>query len=89
MAAARVAPSVVSVGVVRRERQLPRSIFEQMMVPRGYERRVEGLGTGFLVSAVSGAWAIRFLRSYVSKHSFNAFVIYRLALALIVVAALR
>jgi len=49
-AAARVAPSVVSVGVVRRERQLPRSIFEQMMVPRGYERRVEGLGTGFLIS---------------------------------------
>jgi len=50
LAAARVAPSVVSVGVVRRERQLPRSLFEQMMVPRGYERRVEGLGTGFLVS---------------------------------------
>jgi len=51
VAAARVAPSVVSVGVVRRERQLPRTIFEQMMVPRGYERRVEGLGTGFLISA--------------------------------------
>ena len=50
-AAARVAPAVVSVGVVRRERQLPRSVFEQMMVPRGYERRVEGLGTGFLISS--------------------------------------
>ncbi|OGL72971.1 undecaprenyl-diphosphatase UppP [Candidatus Uhrbacteria bacterium RIFCSPHIGHO2_12_FULL_60_25] len=48
-----------------------------------------GLLAGFLVAAVSGAWAIRFLRSYVSKHSFNAFVIYRLALALVVVAALR
>jgi serine protease Do len=49
-AAARVAPAVVSVGVVRRERRLPRTIFEQMMIPRGYERRVEGLGTGFLIS---------------------------------------
>jgi serine protease Do len=50
-AAARVAPSVVSVNVVRRERQMPRDRFEQMMIPRGFERRVEGLGTGFIVSA--------------------------------------
>ena len=50
-AAARIAPSVVSVNVVRRERAVPRDIFEQFMIPRGYERRVEGLGTGFLVSA--------------------------------------
>ena len=50
-AAARVAPSVVSVNVVRRERQMPRDPFEQMMIPRGFERRVEGLGTGFIVSA--------------------------------------
>ena len=50
-AAARVAPSVVSVNVVRRERRIPRDIFEQMLIPRGYERMVEGLGTGFLVSA--------------------------------------
>ena len=49
-AAARVAPSVVSVNVVRRERAMPRNPFEQMLIPRGYERRVEGLGTGFLVS---------------------------------------
>lgn len=48
-----------------------------------------GLLAGFLVAAVSGAWAIRFLRSYVAKHSFNAFVLYRLALALLVVAVLR
>jgi len=51
VAAARVAPSVVSVNVVRRERAMPRNPFEQMLIPRGYERRVEGLGTGFLVSA--------------------------------------
>jgi len=50
-AAARVAPAVVSVNVVRRERQMPRDPFEQMMIPRGFERRVEGLGTGFIVSA--------------------------------------
>jgi serine protease Do len=49
-AAARVAPAVVSVNVVRRVRQSPRDIFGQLLVPRGYERRVEGLGTGFLVS---------------------------------------
>ena len=50
-AAARVAPAVVSVNVVRRERQMPRDPFERMMIPRGFERRVEGLGTGFIVSA--------------------------------------
>jgi serine protease Do len=50
-AAARIAPAVVNVNVVRRQRTLPRDVFEQMMVPRGYEQRVEGLGTGFLVSS--------------------------------------
>ncbi len=50
-AAARIAPAVVSVNVVRRERRLPRDIWEQMLIPRGLEQRVEGLGTGFLVSA--------------------------------------
>ena len=42
---------MVSVNVVRRERQMPSDPFEAMMIPRGFERRVEGLGTGFLVSA--------------------------------------
>jgi len=51
VAAARVAPAVVSVNVVRRERQMPRDPFERMTIPRGFERRVEGLGTGFIVSA--------------------------------------
>jgi len=51
IAAARIAPAVVNVSVARRERTLPRTIFEQMMVPRGYEQVVEGLGTGFLVSS--------------------------------------
>jgi len=48
-AAARVAPATVSVSVVKRERALPRDLFEQMMMPRGMTRRVEGLGTGILV----------------------------------------
>ena len=50
-AAARVAPAVVSVNVVRRERQVPSDPFEALMIPRGFERRVEGLGTGFIVDA--------------------------------------
>ena len=49
-AAARIAPSVVNVNVVRREHTAPRNMLEQMMVPRGYEQVVEGLGTGFLIS---------------------------------------
>ena len=50
-AAARVAPAVVSVNVVRRERQVPRTPFDFFFVPRGYEREVKGLGSGFLVSS--------------------------------------
>jgi serine protease Do len=49
-AAARVAPAVVSVNVTRRERQIPRTPFDFFFVPRGYEREVKGLGSGFLVS---------------------------------------
>ncbi len=49
-AAARIAPSVVNVNVTRRERAMPRNIFEQMYGSRGLQQ-VEGLGTGFLVSA--------------------------------------
>ena len=49
-AAARVAPSVVSVNVVRRERAVPNDFFSQFMFPGGYVQRVEGLGSGFLVS---------------------------------------
>lgn len=44
---------------------------------------------GFLVAAAAGIWAIRFLRSYVEKHSFDVFVYYRLALAVIVMIVLR
>lgn len=39
---------------------------------------------GFLAATLTGIWAIQFLRSYVSKHSFTPFVIYRLVLAVIV-----
>ncbi len=50
-AAARVAPTVVSVNVVRRVRRTARSAWDLFFIPRGYERLVEGLGSGFIVSA--------------------------------------
>ena len=49
-AARRVAPAVVSVTVVKRERQVQADPFDFFFVPRGYEREVQGLGTGFIVS---------------------------------------
>lgn len=49
LAAERVAPAVVSVHVVRRERVVPRSLWEQMMLPPGYERETPGLGSGFII----------------------------------------
>lgn len=48
-AANRVAPSVVSVNVIRRQRQIQRSLFDFFM-PRGSERLVQGIGSGFIVS---------------------------------------
>lgn len=50
-AAARVAPAVVSVNVLRRERQLPQTPWDFFFVPRGYERLVQGLGSGFIISS--------------------------------------
>jgi len=50
VAAARVAPSVVSVNVVGRERAVPNDFFSQFMYPGGFVQRVEGLGSGFIVS---------------------------------------
>src|SRR5438034_9294182 len=49
-AAARVAPAVVSVNVLRRERQMATDPFDLFFMPRGYERTVEGYGSGFVVS---------------------------------------
>ncbi len=47
-AAARVSPAVVSVNVIRRERQVTqRSMF---FMPREYSRLVQGVGSGFVVS---------------------------------------
>ena len=50
-AAARVAPAVVSVNVLRREQRLTRDPFEWFLMPRGAERLVEGVGSGFIISA--------------------------------------
>ena len=49
-AAARLAPAVVSVNVLRRERQLPQDPFDLFFMPRGTEQTVEGSGSGFIVS---------------------------------------
>jgi len=50
-AASRLAPAVVSVNVLRRERRLPQDPFEQFFTPRGAEQLVEGYGSGFVISA--------------------------------------
>ena len=50
-AAARLAPAVVSVNVLRRERRLPADPFDQFFMPRGAEQIVEGYGSGFVVSS--------------------------------------
>lgn len=49
-AAARVAPAVVSVNIVKRERAVPQTPFDFFFVPRGYEQVVQGLGSGFIVT---------------------------------------
>src|SRR5213592_4931406 len=51
-AAARVAPAVVSVNVLRRERRVAADPFDLFFMPRGYEQTVEGYGSGFIVSPV-------------------------------------
>jgi len=50
-AAARVAPSVVSVNVLKRERETPEDPFAQFFMPPGYEHEVEAYGSGFIISA--------------------------------------
>lgn len=47
------------------------------------------LAVGFFAAALSGAWAIRFLRAYVAKHPLTVFVWYRLALAAVVLLVVR
>lgn len=48
-AAARVAPAVVSVSVIRRERARARALWDEFFFPWGSERQVPGLGSGFIV----------------------------------------
>jgi serine protease Do len=50
-ASQRVAPAVVSVNIVRRERVVPRTLWEEMMLPPGAERETAGLGSGFIITA--------------------------------------
>lgn len=48
-ASERVAPAVVSVNVVRRERQVGGGTWSLFFAPREFERTVQGLGSGFIV----------------------------------------
>ena len=50
-AAARVAPAVVSVNVLRKQRQTAEDPFAMFFMPRGSERQVEGFGSGVIISA--------------------------------------
>jgi len=49
-AAARLAPAVVSVNVLRRERRLAQDPFDLFFMPRGADQVVEGYGSGFIIS---------------------------------------
>ena len=49
-ASSRVAPAVVSVNVVRRQRVVPRTLWEELMLPPGAERETSGLGSGFIIT---------------------------------------
>ncbi|HEX9109299.1 MAG TPA: trypsin-like peptidase domain-containing protein, partial [Longimicrobiales bacterium] len=49
LAARRVAPTVVSVNITRREQVQPRSLFESFFIPPGAEQTVQGLGSGFII----------------------------------------
>src|SRR2546427_9745112 len=53
-AAGRVGPAVVSVKVLKRERQMPEDPFAQFFMPRGYERQGGGDGAGFIISPDRG-----------------------------------
>jgi serine protease Do len=48
-AAEDVAPAVVSVNVIRTEAVRPRNWYDQFFLPPGAERRVAGLGSGFII----------------------------------------
>ncbi len=49
-AAARVAPAVVSVNVMRTRRVRPRTMWESMILPPGAQQRSTGFGSGVIVS---------------------------------------
>ena len=49
-AAARVSAAVVSVNVIRRRRQASQGSVFDFFMPREYERLVEGIGSGFIIS---------------------------------------
>lgn len=56
-AASRVGPAVVTVNTMRTERVRPRSMWENFFLPPNAQRRVSGLGSGFVIDAEQG-WII-------------------------------
>lgn len=63
-------------------------VYELMSGKATVDASVVTLIAGFAAALVFGAWAIRFLLSYVAKKHYDAFVIYRLVLALSVLLVL-
>lgn len=60
----------------------------KLILHRQLDQEGSLLFIGFLAALISGAWAIRFLLSYVAKRRYDFFVFYRLALALVVLLLL-
>ena len=50
LASQRVAPSVVSVNVLRRQTVRPRTLFESLFFPEGTRQQTQGLGSGFIIN---------------------------------------
>lgn len=53
-AASRVGPAVVTINTSRTERVRPRSMWESFFLPPNAQRRVSGLGSGFVIDADEG-----------------------------------
>ena len=53
-AAERVGPSVVTINTIRTERVRPRSMWESFFLPPNAQRRVSGLGSGFVIDGSEG-----------------------------------
>ncbi|HDT15431.1 MAG TPA: undecaprenyl-diphosphatase UppP [Firmicutes bacterium] len=60
-------------------------IFTLPELADGFGGNAGVLAVGFVVSAVSGFFAIKFMLGFVSRHSYNVFVIYRIMLGIFII----